>query len=87
MCYQSEMAASVLCGSSATSLEFELEDKAKVEAAIRDLFGEPKVKRGIVASTVQIDREDFTYQSERDDPCSSRAPREVKKSFARLQTG
>lgn len=63
------MVISLLRSSTVLSLEFAPGDRAALQAVIGDLFGEADVKKHIVASTVQIDGEDFTYQSEWDDPC------------------
>jgi hypothetical protein len=63
------MAVSLLRGPSIVSLEFDPEDQAAVKHAIREIFGEPRVTPGVIASNVRIDGEDFTYQNEWDDPC------------------
>ncbi|WP_262027479.1 hypothetical protein [Microvirga sp. Mcv34] len=57
-------------GSGHYSLEFRSEDAPFIQAAIRELFGEPRqLNEYAVSATVTIGNADFTYYYEWDDPC------------------
>ena len=66
------------------SLEFAMDDRADVWAAIQELYGQPKVTPRVISATVRIDGEGFFYQDEWDDPCLISSSTRGKEMLKRL---
>jgi len=58
-CYGAAMAVTLLRTETIFSLEFAMEDKTDVWAAIQELYGQPKVTPEVISATVRIDGEGF----------------------------
>jgi len=78
------MSVSLLRTETIVSLEFAMEDRADVRAAIQELFGQPKVTPGVFSATIDIDGEAFIYQDEWDDPCLISSSARGKEILERL---